>query len=219
MTCAALLIAIVVRMSVLSLGVDNFTASVIFIIVLAIQVVAYLSIHVVLQNVMIPIISKLLDKVPFIKKKKDSRGAVISVDKESSDPIMLEQIRAEQRKSIDKKEEDNLKIGLDYTRKTFALYLSDSDLELLCQNILIYIDKSDFDDIKAVKVKELTSLDIRHFGWNIWNRFKTRNQMETARFLKTVFPNTFYDTEIESIKSHLKDDEKKGLVKIEEKIN
>jgi len=107
---------------------------------------------------------------------------------------------------------------LDYTRKSFALYLSDEHLEILCQNVQIYVENSDVKDLKPVKAKELTALDLRHFGWNIWNFFKPRNQMDIANFLKVVFLDFFREAEVESIKRHLKDEELKGMIKIEERL-
>lgn len=217
MVCVSLILATLVRISAISLGVDDFTAFIVFVIVLAVQLVVYLSIHVVMQDVMVPLIGKALLMIPFFKKKIESQQPIVEVD--SKEPLSLEEIRAEQQQNNDKKKEDKLNAALDYTGNTFALYLSDNDLDILCQNLQIYIEKLDFDNLKPVKVKTLTALDLRHFGWNIWNSFKPRNQMDIAHFLKIVFPDIFREAEVESIKRHLKDDEKKGLVKIEEKIN
>lgn len=212
MVCVSLILATLVRISAISLGVDDFTAFIVFVIVLAVQLVVYLSIHVVMQDVMVPLIGKVLSMIPFFKKKIESRQTI--VEEESKEPFSLEEIRAEQQQNKDKKKEDKLNTALDYTRNVFALYLSDNDLDILCRNLQIYIDKLDFDNLKPVKVKTLTALDLRHFGWNIWNSFKPRNQMDIAHFLKIVFPDIFRDTEVESIKRHLKDDERKGAVKI-----
>lgn len=219
MVCVSLVIATLVRISAVSLGVDDFTAFITFIIVLAVQLVVYLSIHVVLQDLMLPWIGKGLAKIPFFRKKLESRQTPIVEQNENYEPISLEQIRNEQQRSKSKDLEDKLNITLDYTRKSFALYLSDQDLELLCLNVQIYVNKLDIANLKAVRVKELTAIDLRHFGWNVWNYFKPRNQMDIAHFLKIVFPNIFRETEVESIKRHLKDDELKGVVKIEERIN
>lgn len=216
MVCVSLVIATLVRISAVSLGVDDFTAFITFIVVLAVQLVVYLSIHVVLQDLMLPWIGKGLAKIPFFRRKLESRQTPIVVQNENYEPVSLEQIRKEQQQSKNKDLEHKLNITLDYTRKSFALYLSDQDLELLCQNVQIYVNKLDIANLKAVRVKELTAIDLRHFGWNIWNNFKPRNQMDIAHFLKIVFPDIFRDAEVESIKRHLKDDEKKGLVKIEE---
>lgn len=218
MVCVSLVIATLVRISAVSLGVDDFTAFITFIIVLAVQLVVYLSIHVVLQNLMLPWIGKGLAKIPFFRRTLESRQTPIIVQNEDYEPISLEQIRKEQQRNKSKDLEDKLNIALDYTRKSFALYLSDQDLELLCQNIQIYIDKLSIDNLKPVKIKELTTIDLRHFGWNVWNYFKPRNQMDISLFLKIVFPDIFRDTEVESIKRHLKDDELKGIIKIEEKL-
>ena len=73
--------------------------------------------------------------------------------------------------------------------------------------------------VTTCKVKELTAVDLRHFGWNIWNFYKPKDQERIALFLKKVFPDAFKNTEVKSIKRHLKDDELKGVIKIEEKLS
>lgn len=222
MTCISLVLASLVRITALSFGSDSFTAFILFIITLAILLIIYLSIRVFMQDLMFPLISKGLNRISFIRKKiakapsPTTKGEYIHIEDSTCPP--LDVMRKEQQQNKNAQKEESIKLGLDYTQKTFALYLSDSDLEILSQNVHIYIAKLDLDSIKAVRVKELTALDIRHFGWNIWNRFRSYNQMETARFLKIVFPDIFYDTEIDSIKSHLKDDELKGIIKIENNI-
>jgi hypothetical protein len=40
-----------------------------------------------------------------------------------------------------------------------------------------------------------------------------------ALFLKIVFANTLRGVEVETIKKHLKDDERKGIIKIKEDIS
>ena len=225
--CIGLIIATLTRILVMGMGFDNFTTFIVFIVVLAIQVVVYLSIHVVLQNLMLPWIGNGLAKIPYFRKKIESRQIPIIEKVEDTtkegyeqstapEQLSLEDIRNEQRQNIAKKEEDKQNIALDYTRKSFALYLSDEHLDMLCRNVWIYIANADVKELKPVKVKELTALDLRHFGWNIWNYFKTRNQMDVAYFLKISFPDIFKDTEVDSIKRHLKDDELKGVIKIEE---
>ncbi|NDV55255.1 hypothetical protein D0T51_05860 [Parabacteroides sp. 52] len=132
--------------------------------------------------------------------------------------VSLDDIRNEQQKNIAKEQEEVLNIALDYTRKSFALYLSDEDLDILFRNVRAYMNRLDEKELKPVKVKELSALDLRHYGWNIWNYFKPRNQMDIASFLKIVFPDVFKGVEVKSIKRHLKDDELKGIIKIQESI-
>ena len=223
--CVALVISTLARMSAVLMGFDGFTAFMVFIIVLVILAIVYLSIHVVLQNLMLPWIGNGLAKVPYFRKKieerQDSQIAVkpqieekeTVIDISESD-VSLDNIRNEQQQNIAKEQEEVLNIALDYTRKSFALYLSDEDLDVLCQNVRAYMNRLEEIELKSVKVKELSALDLRHFGWNIWNYFKPRNQMDIANFLKIVFPDIFKGVEVVSIKRHLKDDELKGIIKI-----
>lgn len=227
--CVALAIAALARIFTVSVGFDAFTAFIVFIVALAVQVVVYLSIHVVLQNMMLPWIGNGLAKIPYFRKKIDQRQIPQIVidpqmeEKESEidipeSDVSLDDIRNEQQKNIAKEQEEILNIALDYTRKSFALYLSDEDLDVLCRNVRAYMNKLDESTLKSVKIKELSALDLRHFGWNIWNYFKPRNQMDIANFLKIVFPDVFKGVDVVSIKRHLKDDELKGLIKIQERL-
>lgn len=227
--CAAVVIATLARVFAVSMGFDSFTTFIVFLVVLAIQVIVYLSIHVVLQNLMLPWIGNGLAKIPYFRKKIEQRQVspiVIesSIEEKKADidipesNVSLEDIRNKQQQNIAKEQEEILNIALDYTRKSFALYLSDEDLDVLCRNIRAYMNRLDEKELNPVKVKELSALDLRHFGWNIWNYFKPINQMDIANLLKIVFPDVFKGVEVKSIKRHLKDDELKGVIKIEEKL-
>lgn len=178
---------------------------------------------------MLPWIGKGLAKIPYFRKKIEERQvSQIAVEPQieeketeidlSESDVSLDDIRNEQQQNIVKGQEEILNIALNYTRKSFALYLSDEDLDVLCQNVRAYMNRLDEKELKPVKVKKLTALDLRHFGWNIWNYFKPRNQMDIANLLKIVFPDVFKGVEVKSIKRHLKDDELKGVIKIRESL-
>lgn len=219
--CVATTIATLARISAVSLGVDSFTAFIVFVVVLGIEVVVYLSIHVLLQSLMLPLIEQFLMKIPYFKNKSRLEFPIESTPDtitEQLSPVTLDEIRDEQQQNKAKQQEEKLNVALDYTRKTFALYVSDEHLDILYQNTRIYIYSLNTSELQSIKIKELTALDLRHFGWNIWNFFKPRNQMDIAHFLKIVFPDIFRETEAESIKRHLKDDELKGIIKIQEKL-
>jgi len=249
-----LTIAASARLFAVAKGFDNFSLFIIFIIAIAIQAVIYMSIHSFLERLMLPVIGKLLAKIPFIRRKFDKKekdDVYVEYEEVLQNPVpialigeserigaeeeeeaddeqaesttpqtpSLEEIRQEQLRKRAKEQEVKLNIALDYTRKTFVVYTSDENLELLIQNVQIYINQLDTKELKPIKVKELTINDLRHFGWNIWNFSKPRNQMDIACFLKVVFPDVFRDAEVESIKRHLKDDELKGVIKIQERLN
>lgn len=215
----ALIIATLARISAFSLGVDNFTAFFVFIVVLGIEVVVYLSIHVVLQGLMIPWISRLLLKVPYFKNKTKSTPPIDKIANQITKPPTLDDIRNEQLQNKAKEQEEKLNIALNYTRKTFAPYISDGQIEVLCENLQLYANKLNLEKLRSIKTsKDLSSVDIFHFGWNIWNHFNVGRRVEIAHFLKRVFPDILKVVEIESIKSHLKDDELKGIIKIQKSL-
>jgi hypothetical protein len=148
---------------------------------------------------------------PAIEEPEESAGT-------ASKSTCIEEIRQTQLQKILLEQEEQINTAIEYTRNKFVLHTSEKDLDILIQNLHIYINNLDMKDLKPIKVKELTINDLRHFGWNIWNHFKPRNQMDIAYFLKVVFPDVFKDAEVKSIKRHLKDDEKKGVIKVEKEI-
>jgi hypothetical protein len=216
---AALIIATLARISALSLRADSFTAFIVFIVVFGIEVAVYLSIQVVLQGLMLPWIASILLKVPYFRNKIQSTPPIDKTTNHITEPTSLEDIRNIQLQNKVKEQEERLNTALNYTRKTFAPYASDGQIEILCGNLQLYSDKLNLENLRSIKTsKDLSAVDISHFGWNIWNHFNVGKRIEIAVFLKKVFPDILKDTEIESIKSHLKDDEFKGIIKIQKSL-
>ena len=83
----------------------------------------------------------------------------------------------------------------------------------------MYANNIDLENVIPISVKNLSSLDIYHFGWNIWNHFKTQKQEKIAFFLKIVFAQALKDSEVKSIKRHLRDDERKGIIVITQNLS
>lgn len=222
-TCAALAIATLARISAVSLGVDGFTGFIVFIVILGIEVAVYLSIHVVLQGLMLPWIEGLLLKIPYFKNKKKNRISVNTITESvvEQPPLpSLDAIRNEQLQNKVKEQEETQDIALDYTRKIFAPYVSDEHIGLLCTNLKTYAHRLGSENLHPIKTsKELLTTDVSHFGWNIWNHFRISQQIDIVHFLKKVFPGILKDVEVETIKRHLKDDERKGIIKIRESLS
>lgn len=98
------------------------------------------------------------------------------------------------------------------------MYVSGEDLDWLCNAVICYSNKEDIPDLRLIITRELSNLDLYHFGWNIWNHFRVTNQDTIANFLKTVF-DSLKDVEQESIKAHLRDDEQRGIIKIQKNLS
>ena len=225
--CVIIVFAAIVRLFTLVLGFDNFSASVVFFVSIGSCVVIYLSINLFLQRLMLPWIAKILQMIPYIKNRTEKTGAIARekvFGKEApkiQQPLPnLDQLRKEHFQAEEKEQKNIRSIALQYTQSIFAPYTTDEELKRLCHYIELYSLKKDFSEITPIKLSDnLNSIDLYHFGWNIWNHFRISKQTEVAYFLKKVFPDILHDVEIETIKRHLKDDELKGIIKIQKSLS
>ena len=135
----------------------------------------------------------------------------------TTESVNLESIRKTQLQQKQQNDSVKLQIALDYTRNQFVLYLTDKDLDALCNAVSLYSKKEEIPNDISVHTKGLTNLDIYHFGWNIWNYFRPIKQEEISKLLKTVFVS-LDDIDLDSIKAHLKDEPKKGIITIQENL-
>ena len=140
-----------------------------------------------------------------------------NIEDQTAQKVNLESIRKTQLQQKQQIESEKLQVAVDYTRNQFALYLKDEDLDALCDAVNLYSIKEDILNNISISTKDLTNLDLYHFGWNIWNHFRPIKQEEVSKLLKNVFVS-LDDIDLESIKSHLKDEPKKGIIKIQENL-
>ena len=223
------------RISFIGKGGDEYTANIVFWSITALSILFY-AIIILFLDVII---------VGFRKIFRKKNTSVIADEKLISTEN-IEKIREEQQKNNEEKSKDNfvdqlpetanmdlirrtqqqkklqneiekLQIALDYTRNQFALYVTDEDLDSLCNAVSLYSKKEEIFHHFSVRTTELLTLDLYHFGWNIWNHFNVSNQEKIAEFLKKVFVE-LHEIDFKTIKSHLKDDERKGIIKIQNQL-
>ena len=140
-----------------------------------------------------------------------------NVVNQTTESVNLESIRKTQLQQKQQNESVKLQIALDYSRNQFALYVTDDDLDALCNAVSLYSKNEKIPNDISVHTKELSNLDLYHFGWNIWNYFRPIKQEEISKLLKTVFVS-LDDIDLDSIKAHLKDEPKKGIITIQENL-
>jgi len=190
------------------MGADEFTAGIIFWIVVLLGVLAYALLTLLINGLYSTTVLWL-----FPQKRK------LTLPNEKLDAWkQLEKIREEQQQLNNKNEQDKKNLGIKYTQGKFATYCSNEELELLCQYVISYAQKRPLKNIKPITINGLSNLDLYHFGWNIWKHFKVGKQEEVSIFLKSVFATQLKDVEVDTIKSHLKDDELKGIIKIQKEL-
>ena len=224
------IIALFARVIALRLGVDEFTAQIVFWSVVAIGIIIYSILSILVEGLFTALVKfffpkkqkeKINDNASNIEVGQIAEG--FNVDKLS--PSQLQQstdfdlIRQRQQMLMDQKVQDKRAIAIKYTQQQFAPYVSDKDLLKLCEYIELYSAKLPLSHVEPINIKGLVALDLFHFGWNIWNHFRVGKQDEISQFLKQVFAITFKDVEVGSIKSHLRDDEKKGVIPIVQSLS
>ena len=231
---AGAILGALARVAALAKGVDDYTANIIFLSVTALSVIAYALIVLFLDGI--------IKNIKILPRKHNSTN----LDEKLLTAENIEKIHEEQQEDNEEKAKDNfvaqlpetadvdlirktqqqkklqnesekLQIALDYTRNQFALYVTDEDLDSLCNAVSLYSKKEEISHHFSVRTSELLTLDLYHFGWNIWNHFNVSNQEKIAEFLKNVFVE-LHEIDFKTIKSHLKDDEKKGIIKIQNQL-
>ncbi|PBI94616.1 hypothetical protein BSF41_03650 [Flavobacterium sp. ACN2] len=225
-------VGIIGRLVLLEKGADEYTAGVFFWISTGFGVLMFAILSLFLNELAAGILNRFLKA----EKKQSPESLITSEDlvkieeglqnglikpempESKNSALDIEKIREERQNAARNQKQERIDTAIRYAKREFALYVSDEDLEQLGRNIIIYAEGINFENIKPVKVKDLSNLDLYHFGWNIWNCFKASRQDRAAQFLKLTFADALKDVEQKSIKTHLKDDEQKGLLKIVEDL-
>lgn len=204
-------IGLIVRATVVAQGVDAFSANTIFWLVAGIGILAYCVLTVIIQGLLDKTVKLFFSK---LKKEKEE-------EPEITKQLSLDEIRAGKQKQLALQYTEKLNTAIRYTQNTFAPYISDADMDLLCKNIEIYAAGNSIEGktILPVRVKDLTTVDICHYGWNIWNHFDITDQWKIARFLKAVFKEKLKDMELKTIKKKLKIFEPNSTIQIQESLN
>ncbi|MCW3167909.1 DUF2214 family protein [Chryseobacterium sp. 09-1422] len=231
------------RVSFLGKGGDEYTANIVFWSITALSILFYAFIILFLDGIIVLfrkifpkkgssenstedlIPSENLEHVGDKQKQIIDENAPIylvenseeNIVNQTTESVNLESIRKTQLLQKQQNESVKLQIALDYTRNQFALYLTDEDLDAVCNAVSLYSKKEGIPNDISVHTKGLTNLDLYHFGWNIWNYFRPIKQEEISKLLKTVFVS-LDDIDLDSIKSHLKDESQKGNIKIQEDL-
>jgi len=237
-------VGVVARISFLGKGGDEYTANIVFWSITALSILIFAIIILFLDGIII-LFRKIFPKknasknstedlIPTenlenIKEKQQEQiideniptylveNSEENIVNQTSESTNLESIRKTQLQQKQQNDSVKLQIALEYIRNQFALYVTDEGLDALCNAVSLYSKKEEIPNDISVQTKGLTNLDLYHFGWNIWNYFRPIKQEEISKLLKSVFVS-LEDIDLDSIKSHLKDEPKKGNIKIQEDL-
>ncbi|MEQ3237595.1 hypothetical protein [Bacteroides cellulosilyticus] len=214
-------IAVLVRLLVISeLQMDEFSGLVAFVIVCLLLGAAYLSFQSIIDVWLLPVIERTVrKKYPQIECEPEVEPIGSMPNGEISIPNYDEYKQTAQQK-IQQEQAKVLENVLTYTVQELALYLTESELQQLCEHIRFfqYATENEYKQIKIPVAVDATlkSIDLMHFGWNIGNQFK-KTGIETATFVKRVFAERLKESEISTIKRKLRA-EGTCIIKIKEKL-
>ena len=216
---ANVIVGAMARQMVLHHGLDAFNGYVAFMVCTLMLTAIYINLQELFKKTLSPFFETLFMKFPNYGKK----GKVEIEDKETTEeeswtketdtnpPSSMDyaQIRLSAMKAKEQAEQEKLTTVLTYTRESFAPYMKEEDLNILCKYIcLFHADKDIPKVVRTVKVDSaIRTIDLMHFGWNIGYQF-SKSGIQITTFIKRVFAEALKESEISTLKSKLRLDGK-----------
>ena len=196
-------IALVTRIfSLKVMMLDGFSGNIIFLITCILCAVLYLIFKTTIDGYILPFLCKC---------SKIQLAVAESVTEEVTKPVTKQEVNLpsyqEHYDAVTEKKrieaEETLQRVLDYTMSELVHDMNESDMMTLCNYIREFQFGAATDIAQATTQRiRLTSdikiIDLYHFGWNIGNQYK-KPGLEIAQFLKNVFAEKLYDTEVTTI--------------------
>ena len=195
-------IALVTRIfSLKVMMLDGFSGNIIFVITCIICAVLYLIFKTTIDGYILPILCK-CSKIQLAVAESVTKEVTKPEHKQEANlPSYQEHYDAvAEKKRIEA--EETLQRVLDYTMSELVHDMNESDMMTLCNYIREFQFGTASDIAQATQRIRLTSdikiIDLYHFGWNIGTQYK-KSGLEIAQFLKNVFAEKLYDTEVTTI--------------------
>lgn len=216
-----LCIAVLARLFVVrELKMDGFSGLAAFVVACLLLSGTYLSFQSFVNEWLQPVVERIFRKKhPHIEPEKEVKPITETIQDEPSVPN-YEEYRLTAQQKIQQEQAQTLERVLAYAGQEMALYMTEKDLEQLCEHIRAFqfATEQECEQIKtSVTVDaKLKSIDLMHFGWNIGNQFK-KSGIETATFLKYVFAKELKESEISTIKRKLRV-EGTCIIKLKEEV-
>ena len=227
---AILLFGVMARKFVLVKGYDEFSAAVVFFTTVIVLSALYISLHMTLNELLLPRMEKFLMRFPTFQKLEEVAVAtdVSTIATEPIDEIAVvettpqsseyEVLRANAIAEQERASQDKLNRVLDYAKHTLVAYMSEDELNRLCGYITEYSLGDTPREVSPVKVDSaLKSIDLMHFGWNIGKAFG-KKRIHTATFIKGVFAHALRDLEVSTIERKMSHTESECRIKLDDTI-
>ena len=195
-------IALVTRIfSLKVMLLDGFSSNIIFLMTCILCAALYLIFKTTIDGYILPILCK-CSKIQLAVAESVTEEVTNQAPKQEANlPSYQEHYdAAAEKKRIEA--EETLQRVLDYTMSELVHDMNESDMMTLCNYIREFQFGTASDIAQTTQRIRLTSdikiIDLYHFGWNIGTQYK-KSGLEIAQFLKNVFAEKLYDTEVTTI--------------------
>lgn len=138
-------------------------------------------------------------------------------------PELHEKNRADYEDREQQEKEERIRMVMEYIHFYMPRIADEETVNHICKEVNSWMNLHTYkpEPITRRLTKEITNIPLRHFVWNISERFmykKYYNGDNRARFIKAIFPHEFADTDIATIKN-FKVEPLKTLIPIDEPEN
>ncbi len=196
-------IALITRIfSLKVMMLDGFSSNIIFLITCILCAVLYLIFKTTIDGYILPFLCK-CSKIQLAVAESETKEVTNQEPKEEANlPSYQEHYDAvTEKKRIEA--EEILQRVLDYTMSELVHDMNESDMMTLCNYIreFQFGTATDIAQTTTQRIRltsDIKIIDLYHFGWNIGNQYN-KSGMEIAQFLKNVFAEKLYDTEVTTI--------------------
>ena len=138
-------------------------------------------------------------------------------------PELHEKNRADYEDREKQEKEERIRMVMEYIHFYMPRIADEETVNHICKEVNSWMNLHTYKPKPITRrlTKEITNIPLRHFVWNISERFmykKYYNGDNRARFIKALFPREFADTDIATIKN-FKVEPLKTLIPIDEPEN
>lgn len=138
-------------------------------------------------------------------------------------PDLHEKNRANYASREQREKEERIRMVMEYIHFYMPRIADEETVNHICKEVNSWMNLHTYKPKPITRrlTKEITNIPLRHFVWNISERFmykKYYNGDNRARFIKALFPREFADTDIATIKN-FKVEPLKTLIPIDEPEN
>ena len=180
-----LLVSMVARLVILAKGADTGTANLVFIIVMGICMIFYLTVMAAFSSVADFVADKIFPKIAGKNLPTAESGIIEPADNISEKDI--EQIKQEADKRFIERQKEQIELFRRYAHREVGPYVTSDELVRLDRYIEYYaLQESGSTELAPIRPQKLKNADLFHFGWNMAHYFG-RPKQEVVPWLKSAF--------------------------------